>query len=534
MDCFDVFSFNMDKFKDLLAEYSDCGRRDVESRPQIPYFESYLGDIGVATIVVEKEYINRDYLDDYAAYYVKCFNDYGRVCARLHLFKSSFTEAEYELYLKGADNALAAKLRNEDYLGCIVVRPLPRCIFGRSCIRHYDTAGSRFFPTAHECQVSLFGKDLQVVSVPYQEQDQVAAACATSALWSAFHVTCQLFGHRLLSPVEITHAATVQMPLRSRAFPNTDGLTIEAMAHAIRAVGLEPLYIDPEDELTFKLVVSAYLSGGIPGVLGFVLVDRKEDSSGHVSLRFGGRHAVAVMGFNLPDSQPPAGYPLSMQLKEGLVDKLYVHDDQVGPFARMEFGAGPTGQELDDLKKLLKFSPEYYLTTDFPPAPGYDEARAYPRFLLLPLYHKIRILVTRVVRTLAKFDRGLYGIHSNVPVIASSRPVWNVRLCMLKEFKRSIAERPSLNAEVRMGLLTRNLPKFLWWASAEGPTGRLIDIAFDATGIATGQLVCAVLVSDEALGVALEQVRTDPAHQATPPGEALNRVLSQVESVLIA
>src|SRR5687768_4446421 len=99
-----------------------------------------------------------------------------------------------------------------------------------------------------------------LATVPFQEQDTVTAACATSALWAAFQVTGANLRHRLPSPVEITSSATQHMPLRSRVFPNADGLTDEQMARAIHSVGLEPYYIDPARTDALKSSIYAYVS----------------------------------------------------------------------------------------------------------------------------------------------------------------------------------------------------------------------------------------------------------------------------------
>lgn len=53
-------------------------------------------EYGSENIVVEKEYIDRDFLDDFAGYYVRCFTDYGRICSRFHFFRESFGEPEIE------------------------------------------------------------------------------------------------------------------------------------------------------------------------------------------------------------------------------------------------------------------------------------------------------------------------------------------------------------------------------------------------------------------------------------------------------
>src|SRR5262249_17736969 len=98
--------------------------------------------------------------------------------------------------------------------------PLPRTIVGRTCLKTYPHDSRRDFPITRDYEANLFGMPLRVESLAFQEQDSVAAACATSALWSAFHGTGKQFQHPIPSPVEISKAATAHLPLDTRTFPN--------------------------------------------------------------------------------------------------------------------------------------------------------------------------------------------------------------------------------------------------------------------------------------------------------------------------
>jgi len=76
------------------------------------------------------------------------------------------------------------KQLDSNYLGFMVLKPLPQTIVGRTCFKTYpDDGNRRHFPTLHKYSSNLFGLPLTVNSLAYQEQDKVVAACATSALW---------------------------------------------------------------------------------------------------------------------------------------------------------------------------------------------------------------------------------------------------------------------------------------------------------------------------------------------------------------
>jgi hypothetical protein len=221
----------------------------------------YLTSPGIQakTIVEESEYIDRDYLEDFAGYYVSCFTEYPRRCRRLHFFSSDFDEAAFVALINGGTSSISADSLRGSYLGFVVVRPLPEARIGRTCIATYTSdGGTRRFPTVIDCHANLCGIPLKVRSVPYQEQDTVTAACATSAVWSALHVTGSKFQHRIPSPVTITQWATNGSPHRdSRSMPN-HGLNMGEMLAAIRHAGLEPM------------TAQVSQAGPIPGVFIFI------------------------------------------------------------------------------------------------------------------------------------------------------------------------------------------------------------------------------------------------------------------------
>lgn len=322
-----VEAYSIELLKTLFSEYSEASREGIDARIHAQYFEEYFNTVGACTIVVEEQYIDHDYLEDFSAYYVKCFQPYRRECTRLHFFQGCFDTVAFAAHVDGTGDLTAEALQDQ-YLGFVVLKPLPASIIGRTCLTQYpDDGGRRRFPATREYEANLYGTPLRVETLAFQEQDSVTSACATSALWSALQATARLFQHHLPSPVEITKAATTNHPLRSRAFPNTDGLTVEQMAGAIRAVGLEPLHVQPANLFVLKAVVYGYLRAGIPPLLIHRLVGVR---SGHQDHDFG-LHAVAVTGYSLPPDRQGCGDFVSDS-----IDRFYVHDDQVGPFARMK------------------------------------------------------------------------------------------------------------------------------------------------------------------------------------------------------
>jgi hypothetical protein len=484
---FTVGPFTADRFRELLAKHSEASPETVASKLHSSYFESYFREVGVKTVVAEEQYVDHDYLEDFSAYYVKCFYPYKRYCARLHFFRDDFSHDEFSDYLRGSTGRVSSSLLRASYVGFIVVRPLPSSIIGRTCLVAYNTdSGRRHFPTLSRTEANLFGLDLEVHTLPFQEQDQVTAACATSALWSAFQATARAFQHRLLSPVEITRSATIRMPLRSRALPNTDGLTIEQMAHAIREVGLEPYFVSGSSEFVLRSAIYSYVAAGIPALLVFSL--SADDGKGGRSVI--GNHAATVTGFSLPPR--PAGALASNQVLTvaDRIDRLYVHDDQVGPHARMSFATSATGWHLTSSWGLNR----------------YTDVRAQPLAVLLPLYNKIRIPFTGPLSDVMEFDLVLAALGPVVPVL-STRPEWNFRLTTVNRLKKEILSSSLTTGALKAQLLTSNFPRYVWQATATNASGLIADILFDATDIDSGRYISRIDIHDSTLSAVLSHLR---------------------------
>lgn len=467
-----VIPYGTDALTQCLADGSLASAEVVRGKLHYRYFSDYFSELDAKSIVVESDYVDHDYLEDYAAYYVRCFESYERGTTRLHFFSLEFTEANFRDALTDPGAWLKPGLLQDHYLGFVVVKPLPNTIIGRTCLKTYPSdSGRREFPILRKFAVNLFGIPLEIDSLAYQEQDTVVAACATSALWSCFQGTGKLFQHAIPSPVEITKAATRHVPENlpansARALPNS-GLTATQMALAVRDVGLEPYLVGTPTPYPYILnsALYAYLRCRIPSILTILLVDVLNGHERHM-----GGHAVAVTGYSLGKTQPEPFGQSGFLLRASRIDKIYAHDDQVGPFARMEH-ANSTGP---------------YLATSWQ---GQGTVEARPVFLLLPLYHKIRIPFEVIHDAILVVDSVLESARQQM-FPGLDRPEWDIYLTTVSEFKKDALDsmRPMLGPLVEE-TLTANLPRFLWRATARCGGEHHLDLLFDATGIAQQQLL---------------------------------------------
>jgi hypothetical protein len=136
----------------------------IESKNHFIYLNGYLShpDINAQIILVEDNYINKDYLHDYAHYYSLCFQDYPKICKRIHFFSTLFTVKEFEAIITGKKEDHTEFWKT--YLGFIVVKPIPEKIIGYTVLKTF--AGGRDFDSRNfwglrPYTVHLFGNKIE-------------------------------------------------------------------------------------------------------------------------------------------------------------------------------------------------------------------------------------------------------------------------------------------------------------------------------------------------------------------------------------
>lgn len=482
MAAFRVVKYSISALRQLLDEKAHKGSI-VSNKAHAVYLDEYLQRLGTKTLLIEEEYVDKHYVEDYAGYYSRCFEDYKRKCARIHFFKSAFSEADFEGMLQA--KVPDASLLQDCYLGFLVVKPLPQTVVGRTCLANYSDPGvDRVFPANQRYNVSLFGFPLHVDSLAFQEQDTDVAACATSALWSAFQATGRMFQHDIPSPVAITRAASTIVRLNNRTMPNHEGLTAEQMAEAIRSVGLEPHAIpvgrriaaSPHftcDADLFRTAAHAYLRSGIPCLACGALV---EVTSGKEI----GLHAITLNGFRMGAGPSSPAAPI---LRATRINRLYAHDDAVGPFARLRFGSTNTP----------------ILTSWQDSSGGTDNVQFIPLILLVPTYHKMRVPFVRVRLDITQLDSLIEGTRQSgkMPSL-TSHGEWDIYLGDAGRLKREMLSLPHTRFD--KDILTGAFPKYTWTCDFYSGSDLKAKVFIDATDLLQGSHFINAVCYDDAFG----------------------------------
>ncbi|QGG77337.1 hypothetical protein [Pseudomonas syringae] len=367
MNSFLVSRFEKQTLSNLVTHCFGSDFPDILQKPQVAYIFSYLKEMKAVSVLLERNYVDKDYLEDFSRYYVKRFGNAGHQCARMHFFTKPVDHRLINTILKAESGAeeLALEL-NESYLGFMVIKPLPKTFIGKTCLKvmsdvdapravdsvadaGVDSTAVESQPQVHEpdieigqtgqvgkrkCRLSreykvdLFGIDLIVQSIAFQEQDKVVSACASTAIWSSLHALKWRDVRAIHSCSEITLNAINHIDGSSNSFPNKE-LTNKQI---LRCLDVEGLRHHSEDLKKQKLSEDDFLAtvmGHIDSHLPLLVMGSVSKVTDEGTLEdYDAGHAVCILGYKVDSDSV-----------------VYVHDDRLGPYARAK------------LVKLKKYDP---------------------------------------------------------------------------------------------------------------------------------------------------------------------------------
>ncbi len=317
--------------------------------------------------------------------------------------------------------------------------------------------------TAH-----LAGLTLGVESLAFQEQDAVLAACATSAVWSALQKAGRLFELNIPTPAGITAFAARSAVATQRSLPSR-GLNVYQICQAIREAGLDVEVREGENIGDLCGLLYGYGAAGLPSILGHSLItDTGEDL---------GAHAATVSGFSFADTTRGP-------FRADRIDKLYLHDDQVGPFARSPI-VGP--REFES------------------PWTGSTGRKTTGRVgvVIIPVYPKIRIRYEEARDAVLDLVRLLSHVYRDLE--------WDVRLSTVNDLRSDVAALPGLSPGMRRRVLAENWPKYLWRATARQQGLPALEVVMDATDIHRAFFVEDVLFFNKTVEATFKAALSAPA-----------------------
>ena len=315
-----VSQFAQSTMTNLVRECFGYDFPDILTKRQVSYIFNYLNRLNAKTVLLEFQYVDKDFLEDFSRYYAKRYGNDGHKCARMHFFACHLDHGIVSEILAGGPNADAlVKELQDHYLGFMVIKPLPKTFIGKTCLKVMEdesTDEKRKRRLSREYRVDLFGINLSVESLAFQEQDKVIAACATTAIWSALHALQWHSIRSVHSCSEITMNALNDRNGSSNSFPNTE-LNTEQMLRSIDAEGLRHHQesLRGIDEKRFFETVVSHIDSKLPLIfIGDVYTLRGPGKTRAVRE---GNHAICIVGYKQDEEQI-----------------LYIHDDRLGPYVR--------------------------------------------------------------------------------------------------------------------------------------------------------------------------------------------------------
>src|SRR5262249_5588975 len=156
-------------------------------------------------------------------------------------------------------------------------------------------------------------------------------------------------------------------------------------------------------------------------------------------------HAMAVVGYSIPEAQLNPFGPTGCLFRATGMARLYTHDDQVGPFAKLQFDRNDAVGTSWANKNTQAIGDIYLL----------------PEVLLVPLYHKIRIPVSSITATVVAIDEWIEVARTSQLLPISQRLEWDVHLSEVPHFKEEIFSDRSALPIFRSEALEADLPRYL-------------------------------------------------------------------------
>lgn len=314
---------------------------------------------------------------------------------------------------------------------------------------------------------------MKIDSLAFQEQDSVLAACATTAIWTMLNKASTDFYTTLKSPSQITKDADNVSPDGGRLFPNK-GLNLLQICHAIVNSGLVveikqpdfPLF-DQEGKFMCSYISNSYLKKilnsyspiGIP----IILVISVPSGGQH------GLHAIVVSGYK---QKAPIHIPPQEQINflSENIEKIYAHDDQWGPFVRIDFE-----NEIDLITPWTDVN-----VNSLPTRLVHIVVPVYPKIRIS--YEDIEVIVLGLDAILTFFFDG--------NIIADL--IWDIKIDYSENLKKQIVA-SSLDENEKFIHVSKSLPKYLWVASCYIADFKIIEFTFDATDVNNGMFGNAIV-----------------------------------------
>lgn len=384
----------------------------------------------IKTVLVEKNYIDKDYRDTYYNFYSKKFAYYPSDTIRLHFFTSVIPLDDiFELYRY-----------NEQYVGFTVIRPTRINTIGRTIVNPKMTSITSGHVCLTEYKVHILGSELTVTGFPYISQDSDVTVCAHAACWMVF----RYFSERYSEYAETLPFQVSQLTENlsyGRLVPSK-GLYVTQIAEIFSKFGFYPvIYTRGQYDADFDRLLYYYIESGLPVVAGSQAL----------------KHAITILG-HISDYSKKATSMNSVDYLDGWI----VNDDNCLPYQKV----------------LMPGMPQN----------GYCSRITVDKIdsFVVPLYEKIYFSAEYVDKLVsAVLSDNDFGITNLSNLLKGKNIVRRIFLTTSKSYKMQ-RKKQSLPFNFSYIYSQMNMPKFIWICELSTeelyPKGEIVgEIIFDAT-----------------------------------------------------
>ena len=303
-----------DKLSDIL---------EVEYGPKkiaVDLKKNISGEVGA--LLVEHDYIDKDYRSTFYNYYAKMGRPYRSVCVRIHFFDREVEYCDSPINLKGPDDWLDYR-----YFGYVVLRPTIEHTLGRSVLSPRIRIGARGNVIQSQHKVHLIGQTLMARGFPSMSQPADIAVCAHVSCWAILrHYSEQYSQPQELLVHDVTRLAK---PFDPGGLTPSLGLTVYEAERIFQAAGCYPFMVvknceeDPSgdsQDTSFYAQLLSYLESGFPL---FVALENEG-------------HAIVIVGYSW--LEPPCGMSGDNPHVWTQVEGLSAVDDNLLPYSTVIIG----------------------------------------------------------------------------------------------------------------------------------------------------------------------------------------------------
>lgn len=404
---------------------------------------------GCTDVIVERNYIDKEYLDEFSFFYSTSFKNYDRFCTRLHFFNDNLNKEleinfNEEFTLTGSQKDVLQKR----YLGFCVIRPTEKYRVSRSIIKPYiENPRDIFIISQSTYRVNLNGTCLSISGMPFMQQDSQSGVCASADLMMLSAFMHEVYRHRLCTSPEISLIANKFLG-SDRSFPNR-GLTVSHMMSALSEMGYSPVvYSRQNASVPLNEIAYYYLESALPVLLFW---------RGHVCL---------AIGHDFTPNLAPMTPGRRISRNYDFIRHFIIHDDELGPYLLMP------------LKKSDVKNAHFFPNLD---ADVFRSSYTHPLSfedivaLIVPVHKKIYISGEELnshIEALLDDNNHIYKLITAKmggsekifleDLLKNNNLALRTYFMKSNDYKKWVAELPSMSEEVKTFYLNSELPKFIW------------------------------------------------------------------------